>query len=88
MWTNVKAWVWLKKLQISWVFHLNCTTHLLPLSCLLKPYVGTFNAAEVVKRAVGIISGFQSRTYTDPLATEPKLLKCAEINNYLVGLLL
>ena len=37
------------------------------------------------KRAIRIISGAHPRTHTDPLFTELKLLKCDEINKYLVG---
>ena len=40
------------------------------------------------KRAVQIISGVHPRTYTDPLFTDLKLLKCDEINKYLVGRLM
>ena len=40
------------------------------------------------KRAITIISGVHPRTHTDPLFTELKLLKCDEINKYLVGRLM
>ena len=40
------------------------------------------------KRAIRIISGVHPRTHTDPLFTELKLLKCDEINKYLVGRLM
>ena len=41
--------------------------------------------SEVTKIAVRIMSGVHSRTHTDPLFTELKLLKCDEMNKYLVG---
>ena len=40
------------------------------------------------KRAIRIISGVHPRTHTDPLFTELKLIKCDEINKYLVGRLM
>ena len=40
------------------------------------------------KRAIRIISGVRPRTHTDPLFTKLKLLKCDEINKYLVGRLM
>ena len=40
------------------------------------------------KRAIRIISGVHPRTHTDPLFTELKLLKCDEINKYLIGRLM
>ena len=43
---------------------------------------------EVTKRAIRIISGVHPRTHTDPLFTELKLLKCDEINKYLIGRLM
>ena len=64
------------------------------ISYLLQSGVGTFLSiiyeclGEVTKRAIRIISGVHPRTHTDPLFTELKLLKCDEINKYLVGRLM
>ena len=62
----------------------NYCNHVWGLSC--KSYMNAL--VKLQKWAVRIISGVHPRTHTDPLFTNLKLLKCDEINKFLIGRLM
>ena len=74
--------VFLLELYYSFIYpYLTYCNHVWGLSC--KSYMNAL--VKLQKRAVRIISGVHPRTHTDPLFTNLKLLKCDEINKFLIG---
>ena len=75
----------LLELYYSFIYpYLTYCNHVWGLSC--KSYMDAL--VKLQKRAVRIISGVHPRTHTDPLFTNLKLLKCDEINKFLIGRLM
>ena len=64
--------------------YLTYCNHVWGLSC--KSYMDAL--VKLQKRAVRIIAGVHPGTHTDPLFTNLKLLKCDEINKFLIGRLM
>ena len=72
----------LLELYYSFIYpYLTYCNHVWGLSC--NSYMNAL--VKLQKRAVRIISGVHPRTPTDPLFTNLKLLKCDEINKFLIG---